>query len=114
MKIVINTCYGGFGLSEKAILRYAELKGFTLYKKVDEDNFESFHTSSDLSDKSQFSYYDIPRNSPELLQVVEELKEEANAKYAKLKIVEIPDDVEWGIEEYDGSEWIAEFHRTWS
>ena len=27
--------------------------------------------------------------------------------------VEIPDDVEWQIEEYDGSEWIAEKHRIW-
>ena len=26
MKIVINACYGRFGLSEKAVMRYAELK----------------------------------------------------------------------------------------
>ena len=31
MKVVINACYGGFGLSHKAIMRYAELKGFKLY-----------------------------------------------------------------------------------
>ena len=31
MKVVINACYGGFGLSEKAVMRYAELKGLTLY-----------------------------------------------------------------------------------
>lgn len=30
-KIVINRCYGGFGLSEAAIKRYAEIKGLTLY-----------------------------------------------------------------------------------
>ena len=30
-EIVINKCYGGFGLSHKAIMRYAELKGFELY-----------------------------------------------------------------------------------
>jgi hypothetical protein len=27
--------------------------------------------------------------------------------------VDIPDDVKWQIEEYDGNEWIAESHRTW-
>ena len=27
--------------------------------------------------------------------------------------VEIPDDVEWQIEEYDGTEHISEKHRTW-
>ena len=33
---------------------------------------------------------------------------EANGDHAKLKIVEIPADVEWQIDEYDGTEWIAE------
>ena len=35
MKVVINKCFGGFGLSEKAILRYAELKGLTVWPKKD-------------------------------------------------------------------------------
>jgi hypothetical protein len=30
-----------------------------------------------------------------------------------LAIVEIPDDVQWIIEENDGMEWVAEKHRTW-
>ena len=32
---------------------------------------------------------------------------------ANLKMVEIPDDVEWEIADYDGKEWVAEKHRTW-
>jgi len=28
-------------------------------------------------------------------------------------VLEIPDDVEFTIEDYDGSEHIAETHRTW-
>lgn len=57
---------------------------------------------------------DIPRDDPHLLQVIEELGESADGRCAKLKIVEIPADVEWAIEEYDGMEWVAEVHRTWS
>ena len=34
MKIVINTCFGGFGLSDKAMYRLAELKGLTLYPEI--------------------------------------------------------------------------------
>jgi len=49
-----------------------------------------------------------------LVAIVEALKERADGKYAKLKIVEIPDDVNWYIEEYDGNEWVAERHRTWT
>ena len=53
------------------------------------------------------------RDDPILIQVVEELGETANGRCASLKIIEIPDDVEWTIGEYDGQEWIAEKHRTW-
>jgi hypothetical protein len=37
----------------------------------------------------------------------------ASDPLAQLQVVEIPDGVEWQIEEYDGVEWVAEKHRTW-
>ena len=33
---------------------------------------------------------------------------------AELRVIKIPDDVKWYIDEYDGMEWVAEIHRTWS
>lgn len=54
------------------------------------------------------------RTDPNLIQAIEELGNEASGSFSVLKIVEIPDDVEWVIEEYDGMEWVAEVHRTWS
>lgn len=48
-----------------------------------------------------------------LVRVVEELGEKANGICATLKVIEIPDDVEYTIEEYDGNEHVAEVHRTW-
>jgi len=91
MKIVINTCYGGFSLSPKASQRYKERTGKTIG-----------------------AYPDIERNDPDLVSVVEELGEKANGPDARLKVVEIPDYVEWYIEEYDGCEHVAEEHRRWS
>jgi len=37
----------------------------------------------------------------------------ANGPYADLEIVEIPDEVDYEIAEYDGLEYIAESHRKW-
>jgi len=54
------------------------------------------------------------RTNPLLVKVVEELGKEANNKCSKLKIVEIPNGIEWEIDEYDGVETIDEVHRSWS
>ena len=42
------------------------------------------------------------------------MEEDAWGCCSRLKVVEIPDGIEWQIEEYDGKEWVAETHRTWS
>lgn len=112
MKVVINNRHGGFGLSESATLRYAELKGIKLHTKQSSYGSKHFYTDEKLTD--MFLDCSVPRDDPHLVQVVEELGESANGFCASLKIVEVPDDIEWHIEEYDGSEWVAEDHRTWS
>lgn len=57
------------------------------------------------------------RQDPLLIRVIEELgggpQTGASGPVADLAIVEIPDGVEYTIEEYDGLEHIAEVHRTW-
>ena len=91
-RIAICKKHGGFGLSEAAQARYKELAGIT---------------DSNWYDR------DIARDDPYLIQVINELGEQANNRFCTLKIVEVPADVEWTIEEYDGLEWVAEKHRTW-
>lgn len=139
MKVVINDCFGGFGLSDAAMHRYAELKGVTLYPEVDEKfgyttfwtvpenertgilSTEQFHAAS-MEDRkasnerhSSMRIYDrdIPRDDPDLVRVVEELEGAASGRFAELKVVEIPDGISWEIDDYDGSESIEETHRSW-
>jgi hypothetical protein len=90
MKIVINNNHGGFGLSKEALALFNERSGTIITHD-----------------------FNIKRNDPILVEIVEQLGEAANRDYAELKVVEIPDDVQWTVEEYDGAEWIAEKHRTW-
>ena len=67
--------------------------------------------STEKKDGNYFSEGDIQRNDPALIEVVEELGEKADGPYSELKIVEIPDDMKWEIDEYDGKEWVSEVHR---
>lgn len=96
-KVVIHPHYGAFCLSEKALNRLRELG------VEDEESLNTFSK--------------IERDDPRLVQVVEELGAQAHPDAAtrdkSLKIVEIPADVEFSVEEYDGKEWIAEKHRIW-
>lgn len=128
-KVVINRCFGGFGLSKAAVMRYAELKGFTLYHEKSSicDHYyrvpvKEYHNieqqvkdSGDYSliDGLYFSEREIERDDPLLVQVVEELGKKSWGWAAELTVVEIPEDVDWHIVDYDGREHIAETHRTW-
>ena len=78
MKLVINSCFGGFSLSQTAcaMLGVDEWEGRNLL-----------------------------RNDARLIKIVEQLGEDANGMCAKLEIVEIPDTAtDYHVEEYDGLE----------
>lgn len=89
MKVAVNKCFGGFGLSEEA---YKELG-------IERDSYG-------------YEYRD-KRTDPELISVIEKLGDKANGQYAQIEIVEIPDGIAWEINEYDGIETIHEVHRSW-
>ncbi len=78
-----------------------------------EMSLEERQAHNALSEKHTIDNRPSRRDDPALVQVVEELGKAANGSHAELSIVEIPADVEYVIEEYDGTEWIAEAHRTW-
>jgi hypothetical protein len=107
-KVVINRCYGGFGLSNEAFEKYLDIKGIKYTSKP--GIIGNYYADED---DNVLSYYDIPRDDPDLVKIVEEFGDKASGTFSELKIVEIPDDIEWEIEEYDGMEWVAEKHRTW-
>ena len=98
-RVVLNCCYGGFGLSEDAIRLYHDL------------------TSGISGSADRLYFFDIQRDDPILLQVIDTIGlEDASGPYSKLGIAEIPDDIPtdgWTVMDYDGREWVAEVHRTW-
>jgi hypothetical protein len=146
VKVVINKCYGGFGLSTAAYEKLIEW-GVPVRKYINQEQGEDgLYKPQPLNDgevifdrelttkgedklndiyheykgKSRFSerYWDTwtreSRTHPLIIRVVEELGDKASGPCAELKIVEVPNDAQWHIDEYDGIEHVAENHRSWS
>jgi hypothetical protein len=89
VKVVVNSSFGLFKLS-KAAYEYLGLEW------------------------DGYGYADVDRTDPKLIAAIEELGAKvAGGSGARLRIAEVPDDVSWHINEYDGQEWVAEDHRTW-
>jgi hypothetical protein len=86
MKVVVNKCYGGFGLSTKARkMLHAE----DIAKVWELEETEN-------------------RNNPELINAVETLGDEVNTRSSELKVVTLPEDTtDWEINEYDGFETVT-------
>lgn len=123
-KIVYNACHGGFSLSHEAMMRYAEIKGITLYSRMtytvpqyslcppaEYDRIYAEEAANPVSpdryrrsNEMYFGYSSIARTDPVLVQVVEELGEKANGLCANLQIRELPAGTLYRIDEYDGFE----------
>ena len=97
MQVVINTSYSNFAISADAIS--------LIQKKI-----------KNPKAKSQINAYafDSDRSNPLLVEAVQKLGAKANGLYTTLKIVEIPDDVEWRVDAVNGKEVVREKHRMWS
>jgi hypothetical protein len=150
MKVVINKCYGGFGLSILALKELAMLNAECLTKKKpisyyggDNEKFakrgewkESWnrdfakyidlgdgyvgdkHGYTIFKDGMLFFFNDRIENKSradkDLIAIVEKLGKAANGMCADLRVIEIPDGIDWYVSEYDGMESIEENHRSWS
>lgn len=113
MKVVINRCFGGFGLSRAALHRLRELGCEAAKKEIDiGECYADGSVKSSFGNDSFCS--DIERDDALLVSVVESMGKLANGGYAELSVVEIPDDVSWEVDDYDGMETVAEKHRSWS
>ena len=122
MKVIVNRCYGGFGISDAACEWLMKNRGYTLGDGEKDENWSTCnivtygigHKYSLISTPDGTrAHSDIFRAHPDLLSVVEALGKDANGMCADLEVVDVPDDVDWCIGEYDGKEWVSEKHGCW-
>lgn len=121
MKIVVNSCYGGFGLSDEAFDWLIMNKAWTVTKYLkDGKTLKDKNAKLTLTDKPEFygKYWavmerDELRIDKDVIECVERLGNKANGNHAILRIAEIPNNIKWEIDEYDGIESVHEEHRSW-
>lgn len=124
MKIVRNKCYGGFSISLEAA-RFMAKRGNKIAKaevKIYDDGVKGKRKLDKLEAQIGVRWFGYgyggchdgySRDDEDLIAAVEELGEKANGECAELEVVEIPDGIEWEIDEYDGLETIHEKHMSW-
>ena len=117
-KIVYNSCYGGYSLSDKAIDWLSEhgserTKNFIAQKRIEAKEIEDFTSASQerIYNVTKFYVMDavrsfLKRHDPDLVAVVEALGKEVNGTFSELDIEEIDED-KYFIEEYDGRETVV-------
>lgn len=130
MKIILNKCFGGFDVSKEAYMLYAKKKGLNLYqyasdftnfkkciyKKTNDETLFKNYFIKDMGDNIEINNEDYKkynlylddehRLDPILIEVIEELGDKASGRFGSLKVVEIPDNCYYKIDEYDGIETI--------
>ena len=92
--VVVNSCYGGFGLSVKAAERLLELGSKEVEISIEDEGTEYEWTCVS---------WNGTRHDSLLIAVVRELGKRANDDTANLEIVEIQGN-QYHITEYDGLE----------
>ena len=135
-KVILNKCFGGFGVSKEAYELYAKKKGISIFRYTQEDLTNkiyiyanddntslNFYFTKDFGNNVYISSEDFEkynlfldedfRKDKTLIEVVEELGEKANSMYSNLKIVEIPDDLDYVIDGYDGIETLHQKVQEW-
>ena len=126
MKVVVNRCFGGFSPSAELFEYLINKKGWKLTTFNEKGNYtdpKADIVEAKRDDKFSsimpryFFVHDRSdeelRSNKDLVEAVEKLGDRANTSVSNLEVVEIPDGIDFVIEEYDGNEHIAEVHRTW-
>jgi hypothetical protein len=119
VKVVINTDFGGFSLSEEAVLwirknrpcDHKEVLVGETYEDGSKNNSEYLRDSN--FGHAHGNILETVRACPSLVAAVKALGRKVNGRFAKLAIIEIPDGIEFEVTEYDGYERVEEKHRSW-
>ena len=107
-KVVINNCYGGFGLSSEVIAfifdNMSQEEKYEMRKDYsDEEGFDNWTVKDHIACNIKY----LPRHHRLLVEAVEKFGSEAGGMFAALEVITLSGDT-YRIEEYDGWETVVE------
>lgn len=128
MEVVINSRCGGFRLSQKALEWLYKKQSLALSVKSIEKYFPNEKSKGEIDYHVELcglllingcvvgfdDHNHNLRSHPDIVGVVKALGVEADTDISELKIVQIPDDTQYSIDEYRGQESIHQSHTIWS
>jgi len=127
-RVVYNSCFGGFGVKND-VVRWVRENRSRLEEEYDDTEVEQLAErtlpgemypdgSGPRDERSDYigDLY-IDRDNELLAHIVSGQSEytgRVNGRHSSLYVAEVPDDVKWTIDRYDGRERVEEKSRTFS
>lgn len=124
--VVYNWCFGGFGYDE-SVVKWVRENEDSLKQEYNDDDVEELADetiSGEMYDDGsgpKLNYLNncsgASRDNELLATIVSgdtEYTGTVGAKYSELYVAEVPDGVDWVIDEYDGQETVKEKSRTFN
>lgn len=114
-KVVVNKQPGGtYELSFAALEMYLQRANidYRISTTTDRDRLQKYGPDLIVWGKP-FPSSSPRRDDPYLVSVVEDLGEKANGPNSLLKVIRIPNNIEWRIKSFYGEEWIEERATIW-
>ena len=109
MKVLVNECFGGYGVSVEAGKLWLDRKGIE-YTIEDED----YNLIVNIQGQREYMTY-IDRADETLIEIFEEKGSEfTSGPHAELALEILPDGCEYTISEYDGTECISQSWFTFT
>ena len=132
-KVIINTCFGGYGWSQRGVLEILKLKGIKdlhfYVMPLNRNDFTEVSEQEFISESKCSAYYlweigvggtekvwtryNIDREDPEAIAVLERFGSDfCSSSCARLRVEEFDDEFyDFRIDEYDGAENLETFPR---
>jgi hypothetical protein len=125
-QVVYNTCFGGFSINREVVefvrdnrVELEEEYGWQAVDEIAEQTLggEEYDGGGIARERGYVSAHDVSRDNELLADIVSgetAYRGRVSGDHASLSVAEVPDGIDWTIDEYDGKETVKEKTQSFS